>query len=216
MKRMAIFDLDGTILNTLDDLTGAMNHALKLHDFPLKTSQEIEGYLGNGNHVLVVKACPIGTSDSVIAECEKQFHAYYKEHCYDLTKPYPGIEECLYSLKNKGMIIGVVSNKADYAVKILVEKFFPGLFDKTVGDQEGYKRKPAIDLVEKVANDCGCQLNDVYYIGDPSVDVQTAKNGQMDMIAVLWGYQRKSQLEKSGATTFANTPEELKELLLNS
>ena len=199
-KQQAIlFDLDGTLLNTLDDLTSSVNVTLQAHGFPLRRKEEIR----NGSEFLMRSALPEGTKEAVFAACLAEYQAYYKAHMADKTAPYEGILPLLKRLKESGLRLGVVSNKFDTAVKGLCERYFPGCIDAAAGEREaeGIRRKPAPDM-------------DCLYIGDSEVDLQTAKNAGMDCISVCWGFRDAEFLKQAGATQLVHTPKELEKLLL--
>ena len=158
-KQQAIlFDLDGTLLNTLDDLTSSVNVTLQAHGFPLRRKEEIRKSLGNGSELLMRSALPEGTKETVFAACLAEYQAYYKAHMADKTAPYEGILPLLKRLKESGLRIGVVSNKFDTAVKGLCERYFPGCIDAAAGEREaeGIRRKPAPDMVFTVNRASGC------------------------------------------------------------
>ena len=157
-KQQAIlFDLDGTLLNTLDDLTSSVNVTLQAHGFPLRRKEEIRKFLGNGSEFLMRSALPEGTKEAVFAACLAEYQAYYKAHMADKTAPYEGILPLLKRLKESGLRLGVVSNKFDTAVKGLCERYFPGCIDAAAGEREaeGIRRKPAPDMVFTAAERLG-------------------------------------------------------------
>lgn len=222
MYRLAVFDLDGTILNTLDDLAGSVNYCMKKFNMPERTIDEVRRFVGNGIRKLIERAVPSGTPESLIKEVHEVFNQHYKLHCKDKTKPYDGIEELITSLNNKGIKSAVVSNKADFAVKILCEDFFSGLFIDAVGEKEseGVRKKPAPDSVNKVIENFKKNFNskitkkDIVYIGDSDVDIQTAKNAEVDCISVDWGFRDDDFLIKNGASKIVSTPKELEKAIL--
>ena len=212
--KLAIFDMDGTVLFTLQDLKDTMNAALAMHHMPLRTTEEVKAFVGNGIHKLVERAVPEGTSENTIEEVFKDFNIYYKDHCNDHTCPYDGIPTLMEQLRDAGMHCAVVSNKADYAVQQLDDKYFKGLLDLGVGEKEGIHRKPAPDMVELVLQQLGVEKEDAVYIGDSEVDVMTGKNAGMDVISVLWGYRTKEQLLEAGAKVMVKDIKELESVLL--
>lgn len=222
MYKLAVFDLDGTILNTLDDLAGSVNYCMKKFNMPERTIDEVRRFVGNGIRKLIERAVPSGTPESLIKEVHEVFNQHYKLHCKDKTKPYDGIEELITSLNNKGIKSAVVSNKADFAVKILCEDFFSGLFIDAVGEKEseGVRKKPAPDSVNKVIENFKKNFNseitkkDIVYIGDSDVDIQTAKNAEVDCISVDWGFRDDDFLIKNGASKIVSTPKELEKAIL--
>lgn len=214
MKYQAvIFDMDGTILDTLDDLADSVNHALGCYGFPSRSRGEIRSFLGNGMVQLIHLSVPENTpaeQEALVLEAHKK---YYPLHSAEKTKPYEGIPEILKMLKAQGIKTAVVSNKRDENVKALVEQYFPGLFDVSVGARDGVPRKPAKDLVEIALKELGVTKEESVYIGDSDVDVATAQNSGLEMITVLWGFRDRDVLEKCGVRAFAENAEELKKLL---
>lgn len=212
--KLVIFDLDGTILDTLEDLALTMNHVLKLHGMPERTDDEIRLFTGNGIRNLIENSAADGTDSKIIDRMFDDFNTYYKEHCYDHTGPYEGISECMDRLKNDGCMIAVVSNKADYAVQALCDRFFPGEFDFAVGEKEGVRRKPCPDSVLHVLEKLSVEKGQSVYIGDSEVDIKTAANAGIDEIAVTWGFRDRDYLRECGADVIAEDTEELYELLV--
>ncbi len=212
--KAVIFDMDGTILDTLDDLADSVNHSLEKFGFPKRKREEIRTFLGNGMVQLIHLSVPEGTSSEKEAAVLEEHKKYYPLHSADKTKAYNGIPELLKDLKQKGIKTAVVSNKSDPNVKALVSRYFEGLFDVSVGSREGIPRKPAADLVNIALNELGVEKKETVYIGDSDVDLATAFNSGLEMITVLWGFRDREVLEKAGAGVFVNTADELKELLL--
>ena len=213
--KMIIFDMDGTILDTLEDLKNCINYALRTCGFPQRTMDEVRMFVGNGLLKLVERAVPTGTSDSDIQCVFEQLKHYYKEHCTDYTKPYDGIYECIHKLRDKGYMTAVVSNKADFAVQELVRDYFDGLFDYAVGEREDVRKKPAPDAVNAVLNKYDLKPSDAIYIGDSDVDIETAKNANMACISVLWGFRDRDFLKQHGASVYADTPKDILFLIEN-
>lgn len=211
--KLIIFDLDGTILDTLDDLTASVNFALHINSLPSRTIEEIRSFVGNGIRLLIERSVPEDTSSQVLEKVFADFKAHYKLHSNDETKPYDGITELLKSIRNKGVKTAVVSNKADFAVQDLVKIHFDGLFDFAVGEREGIERKPAPDSVFEVINLSSISKEESVYIGDSEVDIFTADNASIDLIAVSWGFRDKDMLIKNGAVTIADNVNELSRLL---
>lgn len=207
--KMLIFDMDGTILYTLEDLKNTTNYALQKHGFPERTLEEVRQFVGNGIHKLIERAVPATTSDEQIENVFQTFEIYYKDHCMDTTKPYDGIPELLKNLREKGFMTAVVSNKVDFAVQDLVHDFFEGLFDIAIGEREGVRKKPAPDSVYEVLKAYQLSKEEIIYIGDSDVDFKTAKNADVDCILVEWGFRDRSFLESLGATVFAKKPEDI-------
>ena len=214
MKYMiAIFDLDGTILNTLEDLADSTNYALKTCGYPERTMDEVRQFVGNGIRKLMERAVPEGTPVEEIDRVHETFTAHYKVHCADKTRPYDGIMELLQNLKKDGCKLAVVSNKADYGVQELCKQYFDGVFDFAVGEREGIRKNPAPDSVNEVLKTLGCSRDRAVYIGDSDVDIQTAANAQMDHIIVEWGFRDIPFLISKGAKVLVEKPEEILEIV---
>lgn len=213
---VAIFDMDGTILDTLKDLTNAMNYALKENGYPERTIDEIRAFLGNGISGMLKNVLPEGTVFEESEKVRKSFQAYYTEHCSIYTKPYDGIPELVSSLRANGVKTAVVSNKLDSAVNRLSKQYFDELFDISIGEKEseGIKQKPAPDMVNIILSVLNVEKNDCVFIGDSEVDIETAKNSGIDCICVNWGFRTESFLKEHGAPVIVETPEELKSKIL--
>ena len=211
--KMVIFDMDGTILDTLEDLKNCINYALEVSGFPTRTTDEVRMFVGNGLWKLVERAVPAGTSEEEKEHVFKELTSYYKDHCTDNTKAYAGILELLRSLRDQSYMTAVVSNKADFAVQELVRDYFDGLFDYAVGEREDVRKKPAPDAVNAILNKYGLNPSDAIYVGDSDVDIETAKNAHMDCISVLWGFRDHTFLEQHGASVYAEKPEDILSLL---
>lgn len=207
--RLMIFDLDGTLLNTLEDLTDSVNYVLWKHGFPERTLEEVRGFVGDGIHKLLERSVPEGTAPFMVEECFKDFIPYYKAHCADKTRPYDGIPELLDRLRENGVKTAVVSNKADYAAKELCARYFPGMFDEVVGERVGIHRKPSPDSVNEVIRLLGATKEETVYVGDSDVDVQTAENAGIDGIFVAWGFKGEAFLKGAGAKVIVTRPEEI-------
>ena len=212
-KKLVVFDMDGTILDTLDDLKESLNVTFRKFGFPERTREEVQGFVGNGIPKLIERAVPAGVQASVQEEVLKTFLEYYQIHCNDLTRPYKGIPELMKWLKEQGCLIAVASNKADPAVGKLCDIFFTGLVDFAVGDLPGQKKKPAPDMVNRVLNTLQIEKEEAVYIGDSEVDIATAKNAGLDCIVVTWGFRDRDLLEKSGGKLFADTTEQVQSIL---
>lgn len=191
--RLAIFDLDGTLLDTLDDLADAVNYALGICGFPVHSRPEIRRILGNGMRNLIQRSVPEGAKE----EWEKVFRVfvpYYEAHCREKTGPYAGIPETLRALRNAGVKTAVISNKADPAVQILIRDYFPDLFDYIAGEKPGIRRKPEPDAVDRCLETLAVPREDAVYIGDSEVDVHTAVNADVDGLIVAWGFRDEPEL----------------------
>ena len=213
--QLAIFDLDGTILNTLDDLADSLNYVLAQHGFPQHTADEVRMMVGNGILKLIKRALPNGTEQTTVEAVYADFNVYYKLHSADKTKPYDGINEMLEQLKSKGVKLAVVSNKADYAVQDLCVKYFGGIFDAVTGEKVGVPKKPAPDGVNNILSELGIERKNSVYIGDSDVDLHTAENAGMDCIAVNWGFRDEKLLRENGAERIVSSPDEIVEIVTN-
>ena len=206
-----IFDLDGTLLNTLDDLAASVNHALHVHNMPEHSVDEVRQMVGNGVRLLMERAVPGGAANPLFDEAFATFRQHYLEHSLDTTRPYEGIPELLRQLKQRGCLTAVVSNKFDAATKELCRHFFADTSDVAVGEHEaaGVRKKPAPDTVNEALRQLGIGKDGAVYVGDSDVDVMTAKNSRIPCISVLWGFRDKNFLLAHGATTFVSSPAEL-------
>lgn len=211
MKKAVIFDLDGTLLNTLDDLADSTNYALSKFGYPTRTIEEVRQFVGNGVAKLIERAIPEGKNNSNFEKCLSIFKENYAQNMYNRTVPYNGIIEMLSNLKSKGIKIAVVSNKFDLAVKELCKKYFEGFIDFAAGENEaqGIKKKPAPDTVLSVLNEFNFAPEDAVYVGDSDVDIMTAKNSKMPCISVTWGFRDEKFLLENGATILINAPSEI-------
>lgn len=213
--KLAIFDLDGTILDTLEDLTNAVNHILTKYGRPVCTPAEIRSYLGNGVIKLIECAFSSAVDEETLAKAVAEYRKYYGEHADIKTKPYDGVPELLSDLHLSGVKTAVLSNKPDAPTKALCEHHFGGLFDLAAGEKEGIPRKPAPDGVYPILDAFGISSNEAVYIGDSEVDIETAKNSGMDCISVAWGFRDEDQLKDSGASVIVYNAQELKKAILS-
>ncbi len=211
--KIAIFDMDGTILNTIEDLTDSTNYALKVHHLPERTIDEVRCFVGNGIRKLIERAVPENSTDILIEDVFETFKVYYADHCNDKTFVYEGISELLANLKYRGIITAVVSNKADFAVQSLCKDYFAGLFDYAVGEKEGIRKKPYPDSIINIIEKYDVTKDEVVYIGDSEVDFQTSLNAGIDSIMVAWGFRTEEVLKKLGAGVIVHKAEELMELI---
>ena len=200
-----IFDLDGTLLDTLGDLHDAVNASLDAFGYPRRSLEQVRQFVGNGAARLLELAVPEGVDSAPVLA---YFRAYYDAHCRIKTAPYPGIMEALSQI-GRAYPLAIVSNKLDSAVKALCADYFPGIF--ALGDHPGCPRKPAPDMVRKAMDTLG--VEDCLYVGDSEVDVATAKNAGVRCLSVLWGFRDRADLEQAGATHFCGCPAELPELV---
>lgn len=210
-KKIVIFDLDGTLLNTLQDLTGSTNFALNRCDYPQRTIDEVRNFVGNGVLKLIERAVPENASSGDIQNCLEIFKEHYRNNMFNKTAPYNGIIDMLKKLKNDGYKTAVVSNKFDSAVKDLCLKYFGSLIDFSAGENElsGIRKKPAPDTVLKVLKEFNLSFDEAIYVGDSEVDIQTAKNANIDCISVLWGFKNKEFLLNNGAKILISKPDEI-------
>lgn len=212
--RLAIFDMDGTILDTLKDLTDSTNCALKQMDYPPRTMKEINDFIGNGVGILIKKAVPEGTSEEDYKKTLEKFKRRYEKHSMDSTLPYPGITELLKELRTGGCLTAVVSNKIDSAVKLLADEYFPSLFDCTLGERPETRRKPWPDMCEQVLMALRIDKEDAVYIGDTEVDMKTAKNAGLDFIGAGWGFRGVEFLRAHGSKRVAETAKDVAKWIL--
>ncbi len=204
-----IFDLDGTILNTLPDLACAVNHALAAHGLPLRTTDEVRTFIGNGILKLIRRSVPEGCTEEITLSVFEAFKEFYRDNSCNLTRPYNGIPELLARLKNEGVKLAVVSNKAHFAAVDICEKYFPDIFHAVLGEREseGVPKKPAPDGVFDATKTLSA--NKAVYVGDSDVDIETAKNAGLPCIAVTWGFREEDLLISAGAELLAHTADEL-------
>lgn len=208
-----VFDMDGTVLNTLKDLTASVNFVLQKVGFPPRTEEEYRRFFGNGIAYALKCAVPDGTPDSVIDGMLPLFKEHYDAHCLDNTGPYDGVVSLMKRLRENGYRLAIVSNKIDSAVKELNRRFFSEYVDVAIGEGEGVKRKPAPDTVFRALRELGASKETAVYVGDSEVDFQTAVNAGIPCISVLWGFRDKEFLLRCGATLFAETPDRVLSIL---
>ena len=190
-KDTVVFDLDGTLLDTLEDLKNSVNYAMRHFDYPERTLDEVRRFVGNGIVLLIQRAIPGGKDDPNFEEAFALFKEHYGKHCNDTTKPYEGIMELLHILKEHNIKIAIVSNKADFAVKELNEIYFKGMISVAIGEKEseGIRKKPAPDTVREALKELGSTAESSVYVGDSDVDIETARNSGMDEILCDWGFR---------------------------
>lgn len=210
MKTTYIFDLDGTLLDTLQDLAAAVNFALRKNGMEEHSIDDIRRFVGNGVRKLIERAVPDGSKNPRIDEVFADFRSYYMQHSLDATKPYDGITEILQELKQRGCKMAVVSNKMMAATQELVAHFFPEI-EVAIGENEaeGIRKKPAPDMVFEALNRLGAEAESAVYIGDSDVDIQTAMNAGVPCISVLWGFRNREFLLEHGAQHFIEKPSEI-------
>ena len=203
-----IFDLDGTLLDTLEDLTNSVNYALERCQMPVRTISEVKGFVGNGIRVLMVNAVPDGEENPRFEEAFSIFKEHYAVHCNDKTRAYDGVCALLETLKEKGYALAIVSNKVDSAVQELKEKYFSAV-GVAIGDREGIRRKPEADSVLFALKELGSSRERAVYVGDSDVDLMTAANSGLPCISVLWGFRDREFLLAHGAEVFAENPSDI-------
>ncbi len=210
MYETIIFDLDGTLLDTLDDLWTAVNASLRKYGLPLRNKEEVRGFVGNGILKLIERSAG-DVSPETLQGVFAEFKSYYGVHCEDKTKPYEGILPLLQALKAQGKRTAVVSNKADFAVKKLSKSYFGELIEEAVGENEemGIRKKPAPDSLLAVMKNLGAKGESTVYVGDSEVDIQTAKNAGVDCISVTWGFKDGEFLLANGATKLVDAPTDI-------
>ena len=209
-----IWDLDGTLLDTLQDLSDAVNHSLETYSLPVRGKEEIRAIVGNGIRHLVENAVPAGTDPATTDAVFGEFCTYYAAHSADATAPYAGIPAMLEKLSRAGVKMAIVSNKADFAVQDLVMRYFGEEITLAVGAREDIPKKPAPDMVEYALARLGVTKAEAAYVGDSEVDVLTARNTGMDCLAVDWGFRSRETLREAGAERIFSTPQELMETIL--
>ena len=205
----AVFDLDGTLLDTLEDLYLATNSALESHSMPRRSRDEVRMFVGNGVEMLIRRAVPSCTDEETTLAVLADFKTTYAAICEDHTRPYDGILDMLRALREKGIRVAVVSNKFDAATKQLCQKYFGDLVEVAIGERAGVRKKPAPDTVYEALKELGMTATGAVYIGDSDVDIQTARNCGMPCISVTWGLRDKDFLLQSGAEILVDTPERL-------
>ena len=212
MYKAVIFDLDGTLLNTLTDLYNSVNHALRTFGFPERTIDEVRRFIGNGVKKLMERSTPEGTSEKVNEECLNCFRAHYLQHMSDNTAPYEGVNELIGRLREKGIRTAVVSNKLHSAVVDLCKDYFEGI-EEAIGVSVEAERKPNPVNVIKVLDTFGITADECIYVGDSEVDVQTAHNAEVKCIGVTWGFRDETELIENGADFIAHNAEEVFKLI---
>lgn len=212
--KLAIFDMDGTILDTLVDLAEAVNYALRKAGLPERSLQEVRSYLGNGMLRLIRLAAPEDASAELLAELKETFTEYYKAHCSAHTRPYDGVVELIEELRARGVKTAVVSNKPDFGVQLLVRDYFPTSFDAAVGERIGIAKKPAPDSVNEVLRLLAISREEAVYIGDSEVDIETARNAGMTGVIVTWGFRDEDYLLSLKPDALVHDIKELRRALL--
>ena len=204
-----LFDLDGTVLDTVEDIAGSLNQALENHGFARISTAQAESFLGNGTRRLVELALPEDCPEAVKEEVIEEYRGLYDRFCHEKTRPYRGMVELMKALKAVGVKTAIVSNKPDSMVQTLAAVYYPGVPDVVLGERDGLARKPAPDMVQFALEAIGAEASRSIYVGDTEVDILTARNAGMGCISVPWGFRSREQLEKAGANPIAGTVEEL-------
>ena len=211
--KAVIWDLDGTLLNTLDDLAASVNAALAMNGMPLRSTEEVRAFVGNGIRNLMIRAVPGGEANPAFDKALEDFIRHYGAHSRDRTRPYDGILEMLDKLSAEGVKHAIVSNKIDFAVKALSRAYFGERMCAAIGDDPSRARKPAPDSVFAAMREMGVTAQETVYVGDSDVDVLTARNAGVPCVAVLWGFRDEACLRAAGAERLARTPDELREII---
>ena len=210
---LIIFDMDGTILNTLEDLKNSLNYVLQQAGYQTRTLEEVRTFVGNGIRKTIERALPSDIEEEKVDELFSLFMDYYAIQNTDNTKPYNGVIELLKELKHLGYKTAVVSNKQNSAVKSLCKKFFTGLFDVEIGEKENIAKKPEPDEVNEVLKILNIDRTNSIYIGDSEVDIQTAQNSKMKSIIVDWGFRDRKFLYEHGAEVIVSNPSEILDII---
>jgi len=204
-----IYDLDGTLLNTLDDLATSVNHALAAHELPTHSTEAVCAMVGNGMEKLIRRALPADATEELYTQVMASFRAHYAVHSDDQTCAYPGIEELLEELDKAGVKQAILSNKGDVYVKELAKKYFERWISVAYGERAGIPRKPHPESTLGIVHQWGLEPSRVLYVGDSDVDILTAKNAHLDCASVCWGFRTEEQLRAAGAEHLFHTPAEL-------
>lgn len=209
MIKNVIFDLDGTLLNTLEDLRDSTNAALRAFGLPERTTDEVRRFVGNGVRLLMIRATPGGEENPQFEEILAYFRRHYAEHCFDQTRPYDGILPMLDRLQESGIGLAVVSNKFDAAVRELCRRYFPDQIAIAIGEREGIRKKPAPDSVLQAMRELHADPSESLYVGDSEVDIETARNAGIPCVSVTWGFRDRDFLLAHGASALIDDPSEL-------
>ena len=208
-----IFDLDGTLLNTLADLAAATNYALAEHKLPQRTTDEVRLFVGNGIRKLIERAVPADTPAELQEKVFASVNKYYKQHCADSTRPYEGVPQLLQQLRAAGCRTAIVSNKADYGVQALAKQYFDGQLDAACGERAGIAKKPAPDMLLAIMRQLSAEPASTIYIGDSDTDLDTARNAGVACIGACWGFRGRAFLEAHGAKLLAENVGDIWELI---
>ena len=211
--KAVIFDLDGTLLDTLDDLADSVNAVLKEGGFPTHGVQAYKGFIGNGAELLIRRSLPQGANDETVRCTLQAFQAYYADHCLDKTRPYEGIPQALKALKEAGFALAVLSNKPHPFTCELAERFFPHTFTAVAGNRAEFPRKPDPNAPCWLAGRLNVLPCECFFVGDSGVDMQTGVRAGMHSCGVTWGFRPEEELVQNGAKTLLHTPTELLSLI---
>ena len=213
--KLIVFDLDGTLINSLEDLADSANHILTQHGFPTHPVDAYRYFVGDGVRKLIERILPPEErNDTQIEQCREEFVAYYKIHMEDKTSVYEGITELLTELKSRGLKIAVATNKVHIAVEPLMAKYFPGIrFDSLIGQREGIPVKPNPQIMYDILKETGCEPPKALHVGDTATDMQLASNAGVESVGVLWGYRPLDELQKAGAQHIIQHPLDLLEII---
>jgi len=216
MKKLVIFDLDGTLIDTIVDLAQSTNHALRTLGFPTHEESSYKFRVGNGINKLFERALPEGEkTEANVLRVRKEFIPYYNMHNTDLSRPYPGMEELLAFLQQQGIQLAVASNKYQEATSKIIPYYFPDItFTAILGQREGCPIKPDAAIAEEIIRIAGVQKTEVLYVGDSGVDMQTGRNAGVDTCGVTWGFRPRTELEQFAPQYIVDTAEQLKEIIL--
>jgi phosphoglycolate phosphatase len=209
-----LFDMDGTLLNTLDDLTAAVNHTLRQYQYPTHTADEVREAVGNGVRRLIERLLPGGAADPHMEAALASFKHYYTEHCDVQTRPYAGVLEAVTALHEAGLKLAIVSNKNDEAVRALARTYFGTLVDVAIGGQEGVPRKPAPQMPHAALSALGAEPERTLFVGDSDVDMETAQNAGLDCMLVSWGFRDAAALAALKPRFLVADPAEMPALIL--
>lgn len=215
MINTIVFDLDGTLLNTLEDLKDSVNYALERQGFPLRDLNEIRSFVGNGIRLLMERAVPENIDAETFEICFKDFCDYYKIHMEDKTAPYDGINNMLTNIKKAGFKTAIVTNKADFAAQDLCKRMFGENIDFVVGSSDDRPNKPAPDGVFYALEKLDSKIENTVFVGDADTDILTAKNANLPSIGVLWGFRDREVIEEAGAEYIVESVNDLEKLLIS-
>lgn len=209
MNKLLIFDLDGTLVNTVMDLNAGINYSLKMNGYPLKSIEHTSKAIGNGISITLYRSLPIDISEEEHAKILKDFRYYYKDHYLDNSLPYEGMLDTLKEFKKRGFVLAVVTNKLDSIAKQMIYTLFPNIFDIVQGDKEGLPKKPDPSVINLVIEELKFDKSDVFYIGDSEVDIETANNAGIKLVLVDYGFHRSYEYLKDSRGVHVQKPEEL-------